>query len=63
MQGFPVTNPDKFWASLKTSTSNALKRGKCEDPWNWTIKGLIRIPGIGPQSIAEIAAAIQKHCL
>lgn len=54
---------EKFWQSLTTGTRNALARGKCTDPWNWTIKGLIRIPGIGPSKIAEIAAAVQKHCI
>lgn len=60
MQG---VNEEPFWEALPTKCRNALRRAKCNDPWNWTIKGLIRIPGIGPDSIMAITVAVQKHCL
>jgi hypothetical protein len=54
---------EPFWDSLPTKVRNCLRRAKCSDPWNWTIKGLIRIPGIGPDSLVAIARSIQKHCV
>lgn len=59
--------PDKFWSNLKTSTRNSLQRAgyfhNDPGPWNMTVKELIRIPGIGPQAIAEIAKLTEKHCV
>lgn len=60
MQG---VNEEPFWASLPTKVRNCLRRAKCNDPWNWTIKALVRIPGVGPDSLVAIAKSIQKHCV
>lgn len=54
---------EPFWQSLPTRVRNTLKRHKCHDPWNWTIKGLMRIPGIGPDSLVAIARSIDRHCV
>lgn len=54
---------EPFWASLPTKVRNCLRRAKCNDPWNWTIKALLRIPGVGPDSLVAIAKSIQKHCV
>ena len=56
-----MVNDEKFWKGLKTGTRNTLLRNKCEDPWNWTLPGLLRIPGIGPATISEIASVIEKN--
>lgn len=60
-----ITATDKFWAGLKTSTRNSLQR-HCPDvtqPWLMSVKELIRIPGIGPAAVAEIAKLTEKHCV
>lgn len=57
------TPADKWWSALTTSTRNTLQRYGCMSPWDSTIKELIRIPGIGPKAIAEIAAVTDKHCI
>lgn len=58
-------HPDKFWAGLKTSTRNSLRRYLPEEerPWELSVKTLIRVPGIGPQAIAEIARLTEKYCV
>jgi hypothetical protein len=60
-----MTHPDKFWKSLKTSTRNSLKRyhPDMEEPWLLSVKELIRIPGIGPAAIAEIARLTERYCV
>lgn len=59
-----MTNHEKFWSSLKTSTRNSLLRYYQDpQPWNMSVKELIRIPGIGPAAIAEIARLTEKHCV
>lgn len=66
-----MTHPDKFWKSLKTSTRNSLRRhlarvvGEETDcqPWLMSVKDLVRIPGIGPAAIAEIARLTEKYCV
>lgn len=58
-----VEHPELFWSSLPVKVRNTLRRHKCNDPWNWTIKELIRIPGIKTGSITHIANSIQRYCL
>lgn len=59
-------NPE-FWSRMSTKTRNALLRTgfitTSSQPWNYTVKELIRIPGIGPHAIAEIAKLTEKYCV
>lgn len=56
-------NYDNFWHHLSTRVLNALQRHGEATPWNLSVAKLIRIPGIGPDSIKEIAAAAEKCCV
>jgi len=60
-------NTAKFWKSLTTKTRNSLLRSgfitRDSQPWNYSVKELIRIPGIGPTAIAEIATLTEKYCV
>lgn len=71
MMSYKDTPNPKFWASLRTSTKNALARHFAArdtplydtQPWEMSVKELVRIPGIGPQAVAEIAKLTEKYCV
>lgn len=71
LQRFKPSSPD-FWNSLSKSTRNALLRDEKargytvamrSEPWNYSIKQLLQIPGIGPSKIEEIARLTERYCV
>jgi len=68
----PPVRSEVFYHNLSTKVKNALRRhaeylrgqGLAEiKPWDMSVKDLLRIPGIGPAKVREIADAIYRSCL
>lgn len=68
----PNPMAEGFWKRLGTQRRNALLKDQAwraehgkpiVEPWDQSVKELLRIPGIGPGALREIAEAVEKSCV